>query len=323
MTYLICVIIGILIGGLGIYFVLKPKLRTFVSLDQDTERQNMKIHEENKYLRDTNVQFTKDKIALETTIDELKNSISNLELQSEQAAQAIYNKTMESMSESLSHAAEKMGEDYQTAENEFKNEYLKVMEEFSNLMQEELQNKRSSLSELSEQIEDFRKIFAAAVEANKRQQEMIEKENFYRLQLSEEDLEEVHKLKDLARNFRNQEPLNKVIWKVYFEKAYTDLIGRVIGKGQKTGIYKITNMNNKMCYVGQAVDVSNRWKQHIKRGLGAEAPTKNKLYPAMAHYGVENFTFELVEECDASMLNDREKYWQEFFKAKEFGYSIK
>jgi uncharacterized membrane protein YgaE (UPF0421/DUF939 family) len=134
MTYLICVIIGILIGGLGIYFVLKPKLKTFVSLDQDTERQNMKIHEENKYLRDTNVQFTKDKIALETTIDELKNSISNLELQSEQAAQAIYNKTMESMSESLSHAAEKMGEDYQTAENEFKNEYLKVMEEFSNLM---------------------------------------------------------------------------------------------------------------------------------------------------------------------------------------------
>jgi uncharacterized membrane protein YgaE (UPF0421/DUF939 family) len=134
MTYLICVIIGILIGGLGIYFVLKPKLKTFVSLDQDTERQNMKIHEENKYLRDTNVQFTKDKIALETTIDELKNSISNLELQSEQAAQAIYNKTMESMSESLSHAAEKMGEDYQTAENEFKNEYLQVMEEFSNLM---------------------------------------------------------------------------------------------------------------------------------------------------------------------------------------------
>lgn len=134
MIYLICVIIGILIGGLGIYFVLKPKLKTFVSLDQDTERQNLKIHEENKYLRDTNVQFTKDKIALETTIDELKNSISNLELQSEQAAQAIYNKTMESMSESLSHAAEKMGEDYQNAEDEFKSEYLKVMEEFSNIM---------------------------------------------------------------------------------------------------------------------------------------------------------------------------------------------
>ena len=97
MTYLICVIIGILIGGLGIYFVLKPKLRTFVSLDQDTERQNMKIHEENKYLRDTNIQFTKDKIALETTIDELKNSISNLEEVSVTAAEKLYASSMEKM----------------------------------------------------------------------------------------------------------------------------------------------------------------------------------------------------------------------------------
>jgi hypothetical protein len=34
--------------------------------------------------------------------------------------------------------------------------------------------------------------------------------------------------------------------------------------------------------------------------LGAEAPTKNKLYPAMASIGVENFTFEVIEECERS-----------------------
>ena len=78
-----------------------------------------------------------------------------------------------------------------------------------------------------------------------------------------------------------------------------------------------------MCYVGQAVNIADRWKQHIKRGLGAETPTKNKLYPAMAEFGVENFTFEIIEECDKAKLNDREDYWQEYFKAKEFGYSIK
>jgi hypothetical protein len=43
----------------------------------------------------------------------------------------------------------------------------------------------------------------------------------------------------------------------------------------------------------------------------------------MLAIGVENFTFEIVEECDASMLNEREQFWQEYFKAKEFGYSIK
>ena len=89
------------------------------------------------------------------------------------------------------------------------------------------------------------------------------------------------------------------------------------------GIYKITNLENQMCYVGQAADVASRWRQHIKRGLGAEAPTRNKLYPAMSEFGVENFTFELLEECDRDALDAREDYWQDFYHAKDFGYSIK
>ena len=43
----------------------------------------------------------------------------------------------------------------------------------------------------------------------------------------------------------------------------------------------------------------------------------------MMKYNVENFTFELVEECDDSLLDEREDYWQEYFHAKDFGYSIK
>ena len=323
MSYIVCIILGIVIGGLGIYFVLKPKITATQELDQETLVQNQKIHEENTYLTQTNIKFSKDKIALETKVDELKNSISNLEEASRTAAEKLYNSSMETMQEALSNAAEKLGKDYQEQEELFKQEYLTLMEDLTNELRTELLQKQESLEDIKNQINDISSIFAAAVEANKRTQEMLEQEDFYRLQLSEEDLEEVYKLKDISKFLRNKEPLNKVIWKVYYEKPYTDLIGRVIGKGQKTGIYKITNIKNKMCYVGQAVDVSNRWKQHIKRGLGAETPTKNKLYPVMAKEGVENFTFELIEECSPAQLNDREKYWQEFFKAKEFGYSIK
>ena len=323
MSYIVCIILGIVIGGLGIYFVLKPKITATQELDQETLAQNQKIHEENTYLTQTNIKFSKDKIALETKVDELKNSISNLEEASRTAAEKLYNSSMETMQEALSNAAEKLGKDYQEQEELFKQEYLTLMEDLTNELKTELLQKQETLEDIKNQINDISSIFAAAVEANKRTQEMLEQEDFYRLQLSEEDLEEVYKLKDISKFLRNKEPLNKVIWKVYYEKPYTDLIGRVIGKGQKTGIYKITNIKNKMCYVGQAVDVSNRWKQHIKRGLGAETPTKNKLYPVMAKEGVENFTFELIEECSPAQLNDREKYWQEFFKAKEFGYSIK
>lgn len=130
-------------------------------------------------------------------------------------------------------------------------------------------------------------------------------------------------MREVIPYLRDSEPLNKVIWKVYYEKPYTDLVGRVIGSGLHTGIYKITNIENNMCYVGQAANIADRWKQHIKRGVGAETATRNKLYPAMLSIGVENFTFEIIEECDRTLLNEREDYWQEYFKAKEFGYSIK
>ena len=70
-------------------------------------------------------------------------------------------------------------------------------------------------------------------------------------------------------------------------------------------------------------NIAERWRQHIKRGLGAETPTRNKLYPAMAQFGVENFTFEIVEKCPAAALNEKEDYWQDYFHAKDFGYSIK
>lgn len=39
--------------------------------------------------------------------------------------------------------------------------------------------------------------------------------------------------------------------------------------------------------------------------------------------GVENFTFEIIEECSRAELNEREDFWQDFYKVKEWGYSIK
>lgn len=164
---------------------------------------------------------------------------------------------------------------------------------------------------------------AAAIEDAKRQEEMKTQSEFYKLQISVEDLDDICELKQVEKRLSKKEVLNKLIYKVYFEKSYTDLIGRVVGKETKTGIYKITNTLNQKVYIGQAVNIAERWKQHIKRALGAEPLTQNKLYPAMQKDGVWNFTFEIVEVCDKSKLNEREQYWQQFFGAKEYGYSIK
>ena len=43
----------------------------------------------------------------------------------------------------------------------------------------------------------------------------------------------------------------------------------------------------------------------------------------MEEFNVENFTFEIIEKCPKISLDKQEDYWQDYFKAKEFGYSIK
>ena len=198
-----------------------------------------------------------------------------------------------------------------------------MLEENANNFNKTIEERQIELKSLDEKFAREQAIVNAAIEANKRAKEIEEQSNFYKLQLSDIDIKEIAELRSIIPKLRNAEPINKVIWKVYYEKPYTDLVGRVIGSGQHTGIYKITNTINNMCYVGQAANLADRWKQHIKRGVGAETPTRNKLYPAMQEYGVENFTFEVIEECDRSLLNEQEDYWQNYFKAKEFGYSIK
>ena len=320
---IISVIIGALIGGFGLYLILRPKLIQIIELNQETLAQNEQIKLENQKIVNDNIKFSQDRIRLETEVRDAKNSLEDLQDQAEKAAQSLYVKSLDAMQERLDAQATKLGQEFQNTEEEYKREYQQIMMELAETLQETIQEKKEELQRVDNNLADLLDKFAAAVEANKRIQEEKDAESFYCLQLSEEDLQEILVLRDATKLIRNQEPINKVIWKVYYEKAYTDLIGRVVGKGQKTGIYKITNLTTQMCYVGQAVDIANRWKQHIKRGIGAEAPTKNKLYPAMINCGVENFKFEIIQECPANLLNEREKYWQDVFKAKEFGYSIK
>ena len=223
----------------------------------------------------------------------------------------------------MSAAAEKMSAEYEEARQKAEQEYIELMACQSATLTKELSATNTAIKNAELQLADLAAKVSAAVAAAKRQEEMETAQDFYRLNLPDIDIEEIVKLREVTVLLRDSEPLNKVIWKVYYEKPYTDLIGRVVGTGVHTGIYKITNIKSQKCYVGQAADIASRWKQHIKRGIGAEAPTRNKLYPAMLEHGVENFTFEIVEECSRAQLNEREDYWQDYFGAKEFGYSIK
>ena len=253
----------------------------------------------------------------------LDESLIKAEENAKGAAERFYNEALLNAQEKLEQALERESCNYQKAVDDFEAELAEIKAESALQFSQEMQIKQEQLNEATQALQDMQVKVAAAVEASKRQEEMKSQQNFYRIQLSDIDLEEIEKLRAVEPYLRNKEALNKIIWKVFYEKPTTDLIGRVIGNTTQTGIYKITNIDNQKCYVGQAVNLGDRWKQHIKKGLGADPPTRNKLYPVMKSIGPENFTFEVIEICDRSLLDSREDYWQEYFKAKEFGYSIK
>ena len=313
---LVFILIGALVGAGVLYVIIKPKLKATQELDEATKLQNEELHTEL-------VALEKQHAALTARRQEIQDSITLLEQQAAESSDAIYRKSWELANEKMSNASEAMSKQYEQAKQIAENDYLETLKDCANSFTSQINDKKNELKKVQDELTDLVQKLNSAVEANKRAEEIKQKQDFYRLQLTAIDLDEIKRLREVEPYLREKEPLNKVIWKVYYEKPYTDLIGRVVGTGIHTGIYKITNIENQMCYVGQAVNIADRWKQHIKRGIGAEAPTRNKLYPAMLEVGVENFTFEIVEECDKSKLNEREDYWQEFFHAKDFGYSIK
>ena len=95
----------------------------------------------------------------------------------------------------------------------------------------------------------------------------------------------------------------------------------MLGSEEVCGIYKITNKKNKMCYIGQAKKVRERFREHMKCGLGIDAPANNKLYQAMRKEGLENFTFELLEACDIAYLDEKEKFYIQLYDSYNFGYN--
>lgn len=85
------------------------------------------------------------------------------------------------------------------------------------------------------------------------------------------------------------------------------------------GIYKITNKTNGKIYIGQAVRINIRLSQHRS---GKSKNDGSLIDKAIYEEGVDNFTYEVVEECLQSELNEKEKYYISFYNSiKPNGYN--
>ena len=85
-----------------------------------------------------------------------------------------------------------------------------------------------------------------------------------------------------------------------------------------SGIYCYTNKLNGKRYVGQSINLEKRYYQHLYN-ITAPKP----YFDYYLHlYGVDNFVYEVLEYCDKSIQNEREKYWIDYYDSYNNGYNL-
>ena len=265
-----------------------------------------------------------------------------------------YSKATEDAKYKHSHAISQLEHDYKE-----KAEHYKREEEIANLvrrqnMEKEIQDEQRRLStsleklnadykEKKEAIDESFFNYSAAVNQKRaaleqeiqtyenKQKEIInrfkadeerrQKANFYKIELSDIERQDIAKLKKLALEFSRPEVIFKIIYEVYYKARLEEMFKRVLGDNKdKGGIYKITNLTNEKAYIGRTTSYLSRWRLHSKRGCNIER-ISGQLYDAMWNDGLENFTWEIVEICPREEQSEKEKYYIKFYNTNSYGYN--
>lgn len=200
-----------------------------------------------------------------------------------------------------------------------KNIALKEHEDFINLLNKQASEMTQRISELSNEIGIYSAKQAAINEAIMRQRSIDEQQDFYRVCLSPEVANDVELLNAVRKNLKKPEIIDKIIYDNYVSKPVLEMIKRVLQNSTCSGIYKITCIKTGEIYIGKSTDIKNRWQQHCKTVFNCGTIASSLLHTKMKQHGIENFTFELVEQVPKDQLSEREKFYINFYQTKEVG----
>lgn len=242
--------------------------------------------------------------------------------------QKTLNETLKQQESNLKSQCAAQQSRYDTLKDGYEVAQQGYLESLKLKKQEFLQQYNQSIEELNIEKEDYlsklnslKATYAASIEAKRQEAERQADIDFYRLDLPQTELSDIQLLRNIQPNFSNPRIISKLIWQTYYQPIAKNKFPMIIGKDVICGIYKITNLITEESYIGQAVNVYKRFCEHCKCGLGMDTPQGNKLYAAMLKDGLNNFSFEVLEECQPEELDDKEKFYIEMYCCVDYGYN--
>lgn len=260
---------------------------------------------------------TNKKVEINKEIEEINKGLEEEKQRKEKEIQ-MYEQTVGHMKENMSNAMSVYSDQLDLLYNEKEKEYDARVARLEEAYDQSQQGILEQIEYNKKELDKIASTRAAAINAQLKEQEIKENKDFYTLTIPDVEKREIKIIKSIEDMLRDPRPLRMLIWSTYYLKKANTLCSNVLGPNKKTGIYKITSLIDGRCYIGQAVDVKERFRDHMKAGLGIDAP-QNKFYEIMQQQGLENFTFELLEECSKDELNEKEKFYIELYKSYDYG----
>ena len=274
---------------------------------------NQEVDNKNQELLQLNKELEINKTILDNNIKEKKEQLNDI--------QNNISKTIDSQKELSQKAFENYCEVLDNQYKEYEEEYKTYQENLETSYSNKQLELMRALDETRAELDKIKATRTAAIQAQTREKEIEDKLSFYCLTIAETELRDIAVLESIKSKLVNPRILSMLIWQTYWQKPLNRLIADVVGTGTMSGIYKITNVKTKECYIGQAVSISDRFKQHCKAACGIDTPAGNKLYKAMQEYGIQNFSWEVLESVPAIQLNEKEAYYINLYDSKNYGYN--
>ena len=183
------------------------------------------------------------------------------------------------------------------------------------------ENLDRDISTLREELSDLKARREAYIEALKAEKKRQQDRAFYTINLTEENKEDIKILRSIEDKLHNSEALNRLIYDVFIKKPLGDLLLRIIGENTYGGIYKITNLDTQRAYIGRSTDIKKRLTEHVKGAFNISTIADQEIHRVMGREGVDKFSFEVLEKVEKEKLNEREKYWIDFYQTQSYGYN--
>jgi group I intron endonuclease len=86
------------------------------------------------------------------------------------------------------------------------------------------------------------------------------------------------------------------------------------------GVYKITHIASGKSYIGISKNIERRWIQH--KSWANTGKRKSAIYAAFQKYGIDAFSWQIIEQCQPDQLEIREQHWIAVFDTFRNGYNL-